>query len=157
MRAHVRSPHPSPTVRGECMDTNSTNINMPRLGGRRLVLVVALIAALVWNLAPARTALAAGNNTLASATTITPPVTNDTTNTTTATRDPGEIGGGGGTCNFPLSANTHSVWYKYTPASNGFLSIDTFTSNYDTVLEVFTGPASPTFAALISIACNDDS
>ena len=56
---------------------------------------------------PVQLALAAGNNTLASATTIAPPLANDTTDTTgtNATRDPGEIGGGpvGAPCNFPLS------------------------------------------------------
>jgi hypothetical protein len=139
------------------MDTTFRDSRAAYARARRLLLIIALVATLGFSLAPLQVALAAGNNTLASATAITPPLTLDTTNTTTATRDAGEIGGGGGTCNFPLSGNTHSVWYKYAPAASGFLSIDTFTSNYDTVLEVFTGPASPTFATLTSIACNDDS
>jgi MBG domain/CARDB len=139
------------------MDTTLQPYKPPRARGPRLLLIAMLAVALALQLAPPQAALAAGNDSLASATLITPPLTNDTTNTTTATRDPGEIGGGGGTCNFPLSGNTHSVWYKYTPASNGFFTVDTFTSNYDTVLEVFSGPATPTFATLIGVACNDDS
>src|SRR5688572_4487073 len=135
------------------MDTAPMLYRPSRARGLHLLLTAVLAVALALQLIPVQVALAAGNNTLASATPITPPLTNDTTNTTTATRDSGEVGGGGGTCNFPLSGNTHSVWYKYTPASNGFLAVDTFTSNYDTVLEVFSG--SVTLAN--SIACNDDS
>src|SRR6266487_609356 len=147
------------------MNTTPKDTGPPQVRGRRLLLIVALVVGLALNLAPVGVALAAGNNSLTGpATTITPPtpqVTNDTTTTTGATRDAGEIGGGpaGAPCNFPLlpTDNTHSVWYRYAPASNGWLTIDTFGSNYDTVLEVFTGPASPTFATLSSIACNDDS
>jgi MBG domain/CARDB len=141
------------------MDT--TTISRPHANGRRLLLAVALVAALALNLAPMRIALAAApsNDNLANAKSITPPLSNDTIDTTSATRDSGEVGGGGGTCNFPLLGNTHSVWYKYTPSGNGWLTLDTFGSNYDTVLEVFslTGPPPPTFGALSSIACNDDS
>jgi hypothetical protein len=121
-------------------------------------LIALLIAGLALNFVFLNIALAAGSNTLSSATLLTPPIANDATDTTTATRDTGEIGGGpsGSPCNFPLSGNTHSIWYKYTPASSGWLQIDTFGSNYDTVLEVFSGPAAPTFANLASVACNDD-
>jgi len=55
---------------------------------------------------------------------------------------------------------TNTVWYKYTPSSNVTLSADTFgsESNFDTVLNVLTGPASsPTFGALTLVGCNDDS
>ncbi len=139
------------------MDTAPKPYRPSRARGLHLLLTAVLAVALALQLLPVQLALAAINNTLASATLITPPLTNDTTNTTTATRDTGEVGGGGGICNFPLSGNTHSVWYKYTPAGNGFLAVDTFTSSYDTVLEVFSGPAAPTFPTLTSIACNDDS
>jgi len=36
-----------------------------------------------------------------------------------------------------------TVWFRYTPAASGTYSIDTFGSDYDTVLEVFTGSAPP--------------
>src|SRR4051812_18778686 len=127
---------------------------------RRVPMVSALLAmALLLNLVIIQFASAAGNDNLGSATAITPPLAHDMTDTTGATRDAGEIGGGpaGNPCNFPLAGNTHSVWYRYTAASNGWLQLDTFGSSYDTVLEVFDGPALPIFAALTSLACNDDS
>jgi hypothetical protein len=141
------------------MDIISRGARPPRTTGPRLLLIVALLAALVWNAAPAQVALAAGADNLAAATALTPPLSGDPTNTTGATRDAGEVGGGpaGNPCNFPLSGNTHSVWYHYQAAGNGWLQLDTFGSSYDTVLEVFSGPAAPTFASLVSVACNDDS
>ena len=33
--------------------------------------------------------------------------------------------------------SSHSVWYSYTPTADGEIAIDTFGSNYDTVLSVF--------------------
>jgi hypothetical protein len=118
-----------------------------------------MIAALVWNAAPVRVALAAGADNLAAATALTPPLSADPSTTTGATRDAGEVGGGpaGSPCNFPLAGNTRSVWYHYQAAGNGWLQLDTFGSNYDTVLEVFSGPVAPTFGTLVSVACNDDS
>jgi hypothetical protein len=138
------------------MNTTPKDTGPPQVRVRRLLLIVALVVGLALNLAPAGVALAAGNNLLTSATLITPPVSNDTTNTTTATRESNEIGNCG---NFAASGNIHSVWYKYAPGSSGWLTVSTLGSSYDTVLEVFTGPASsPTFATLTSIpnGCNDD-
>ncbi|MGC1375721.1 MAG: hypothetical protein WA821_05850 [Anaerolineales bacterium] len=48
---------------------------------------------------------------------------------------------------------TNSVWYTYTPASTGVLTLDTFGSNYDTMLAVWTGAR----ASLVNVGCNDDS
>ncbi len=78
----------------------------------------------------------------------------DSTATGTMTTEIGEFG----TCgNFYASSDVHSVWYKYTPTATGWLAVDTLTSNYDTVLEVYSGSAaSPTFGALTSVSCNDD-
>ncbi len=47
----------------------------------------------------------------------------------------------------------HSVWYRITPLVNSRLTIDTFGSQYDTVLAVWTGKR----GALHSVGCNDDS
>jgi hypothetical protein len=126
---------------------------------RRYLLAALLLAALAGVVAPLQVALAAGTDQLGSASGLTLPISNDTTNTSAATRDTGEIGGGpaGNPCNFPLSGNTHSVWYKYVAASAGWVQLNSFGSSYDTVVEVFSGPASPTFGALTSQACNDDS
>ena len=51
------------------------------------------------------------------------------------------------------STGGHSAWYKYTPATNQTLNLDTLTSNYDTILAIFTGSR----GALTRLACNDDS
>lgn len=45
-----------------------------------------------------------------------------------------------------------SVWYRYTATSSGALRIDTYGSDYDTVLAVYNGSA----ASGNEMACNDD-
>jgi len=70
--------------------------------------------------------------------------TQSTTGATTAGNDPSFACVSGQKYN--------SVWYRYTAAASQTLTIDTFTSNYDTVLAVWTG--SP--GSLVSKACNDD-
>src|SRR5262245_8977600 len=55
------------------------------------------------------------------------------------------------TCSGP-SANSHSVWYTYTPPFDGRIGVNTNTADYDTVISVYTG----TCGALTEIACNDD-
>ena len=49
--------------------------------------------------------------------------------------------------------NGPTVWYTFTPASDAFVSFDTFGSDYDTTLSAYVG--SP--GSLFQIACNDDS
>jgi hypothetical protein len=68
----------------------------------------------------------------------------DTTWATTASDDP-EF-----TCR--SGQRYHTVWYRFTPSSNGTMTVDTFGSAYDTVLAVWTG----TRGALQSEGCNDD-
>jgi len=46
-----------------------------------------------------------------------------------------------------------SVWYKYTATGAEVLSLDTFGTDYDTILSVWTGSAHP----LTETTCNDDS
>jgi hypothetical protein len=45
-----------------------------------------------------------------------------------------------------------SVWFRYTPNSTELVQVNTFGSNYDTVLAVYTGSR----GSLTSIGCNDD-
>lgn len=53
----------------------------------------------------------------------------------------------------PESCSNHgSVWYAFTPTADMQLDADTFGSNYDTVLTVFTGSR----GALNFVTCNDD-
>jgi len=49
--------------------------------------------------------------------------------------------------------STNAVWWRFTPATNGTLTIDTFGSAFDTTLAVFTGSA---VNALTLVAQNDD-
>jgi hypothetical protein len=48
---------------------------------------------------------------------------------------------------------TNTVWYTFTPAADAVLQGDTFGSDFDTVLAVYTGATLP---ALTNVACNDD-
>ena len=65
----------------------------------------------------------------------------DATNATVAPDDP-----------FCFGRN-QTVWFAYTPVSDIRLEANTFGSNYDTTLSVYTG----TRGALNQLACNDDS
>jgi hypothetical protein len=51
------------------------------------------------------------------------------------------------------SQNSNSVWYVFTPSSNGTVTASTAGSSYDTVLTAYTGSCS----VFTQIACNDDS
>jgi hypothetical protein len=64
----------------------------------------------------------------------------DASTATTATSDPWCYG------------NAQSVWFTYTPTVNERLEANTFGSNYDTTVSVYTG--SP--GNLTQVACNDD-
>jgi len=68
-------------------------------------------------------------------------VTQDVTNATVAPDDPFCFG------------RTQTVWFAFTPTATIRLEANTFGSNYDTTLSVYTG----TRGALTQIACNDDS
>lgn len=74
------------------------------------------------------------------------PVSLDTRGATVAAADLQED------CEKAAGGVSNSVWYRYTPASNGMLTVDTFGSSYDTVLSIFQG----TCASAAQIACNDD-
>ncbi len=67
-------------------------------------------------------------------------VSEDASTATTAPDDP-----------FCFGAN-QTLWFTFTPNTNIRLEANTFGSNYDTTLSVYTG----TRGALTSIACNDD-
>lgn len=54
----------------------------------------------------------------------------------------------------PCGVMGATVWYTYTPAEDATVSINTFDSDYDTVLAVYTGPS---LEELAVVGCNDDS
>ncbi len=62
-------------------------------------------------------------------------------NATTAFDDPFCVG------------RTQTVWFAFTPTQNLRIEANTFGSNYDTTLSVYTGPR----GSLTQLACNDDS
>lgn len=57
-------------------------------------------------------------------------------------------------CGWPSSQQLRSVWFTVTPTHSGQVQADTFTSDYDTVLAVYSGTCAGSYSA---IACNDDS
>jgi hypothetical protein len=61
-----------------------------------------------------------------------------------ATWQPGEPGS---------NSSTHSVWYRWTAPFSGPVTMDTCTSSFDTVLDVYTGFA---VNGLTQVASNDD-
>ena len=71
--------------------------------------------------------------------------TRDTTEATAAGSDP--------VASCTSDQDSASVWYSFTPPSNGTVTIDTSGSDYDTVLAAYTGAC----GALTEVACNDDS
>lgn len=50
-----------------------------------------------------------------------------------------------------------SVWYRFQPKADGLVTLDTFGSNYDTVLVVYTSSPGQSAQELTQIAWNDDS
>src|SRR5262249_59366480 len=52
----------------------------------------------------------------------------------------------------PCSSGDNGVWFTFTPASTGPVTISTCGSSFDTVLAVYTGAC----GALSPIRCNDD-
>ncbi len=75
------------------------------------------------------------------------PYTNtiSTTNSSTEFSDPTVTCGNG--------SKSRSVWYKYTPAQSGLVTVNTFGSNYNTILSVYSG----TCSSFTPLYCNDDS
>ncbi|MGB9774694.1 MAG: hypothetical protein ACPL4I_11845, partial [Bacteroidota bacterium] len=68
----------------------------------------------------------------------------DTSAATVAPDDP-NMGCGAG-------VNSNTVWYRFVPSFYGLVEANTFGSDYDTVLAIFTG----TRGALNRVTCNDD-
>jgi hypothetical protein len=65
----------------------------------------------------------------------------NTSEATSAATDPGDCDIGG-----------HTVWYQFTPSENMRLNANTFGSDYDTGIGVYTSSA----GSLTLVACNDD-
>jgi hypothetical protein len=105
-----------------------------------LLLAIALTFA---GVLPASAALPS-NDDFASATVVTEPLpftnTINTSEATTAPEDPDCYGNG------------PTVWYEYTPSQDMLIEADTFGSDYDTTLSVYTG--SP--GSLTQIGCEDN-
>lgn len=108
-----------------------------------LMLVVAMTAGLVG--VTAGPALALHNDNLANAEVVGAfPATINHSNTG-ATLETGE--------NQPCGGMNRTLWYRFTAPAAGQMTVDTFTSNYDTVLAAYNNGTS---FPLTSLACNDD-
>ncbi len=68
---------------------------------------------------------------------------NDVSTATNDPLDPAPL------CTWP---GYQTVWYRYDATEDAILAVDTFGSNYDTILTVWTG----SWGSLSSVACNDD-
>lgn len=86
------------------------------------------------------------NDNFANRVTISAPrtVTGTNVNATAETGEPNHAG---------ISTARNSVWWRYTPGSSGEITINTFGSNFDTVLAVYTGGS---VGNLTPVASNDD-
>lgn len=105
---------------------------------------LALAASLV---APSATALAAApsNDNFASATTVSPFPFTDSVDVTQATLEAGEP--------TPCAPSSHTVWYSFTPSSDGAVTVDPFGSTFfDTILGAYSA-SSPSFAGLTILGC----
>jgi hypothetical protein len=74
----------------------------------------------------------------------------DTSGATSAASDPSTSCG-----DTTYREQSASVWYAYTPAQDGLITMDTCGSDYDTVIEVWDGSGA-NLAPLSPAACNDE-
>ena len=113
----------------------------------KLVAIVASALALSLFGTPVAMAVAPSNDDFASATSVPEPLPfTDAVDTIDATSDV--------TDPVPSCVETsHTVWYSFTPSATTFVQADTFGSDYDTTLSVWTG----TEGSLSELVCNDDS
>lgn len=114
------------------------------MGLRSFRYLVVVLAALVLGL-QASTAVAAppANDDFDSATVITALPFMDSTDTSEATTAPDDP---------ECAGNGHTVWYAFTAPADVGVQANTFGSDYDTTLSVYTGSR----GELTQIACNDD-
>jgi N-acetylneuraminic acid mutarotase len=70
----------------------------------------------------------------------------DTSGATAAVDDPTL------SCSITIGQHYNTVWYLYTPTQAATITVDTLSSNYDTILAVHTGAR----GSLTTVACNDD-
>src|ERR1043165_215096 len=95
-------------------------------------------------LAVSNRAFAQANDDFASATVVSNLPFTDSQTTPSATDEANE----------PSSCGDSSaLWYSFTPASDTFVTADTFGSDFDTVLAVYTGTD---LASLSDVTCDDD-
>ena len=107
-------------------------------------LLVALVSSLATLTAPGTAMAQPANDDFDDATSINEPLPfTDSTSTADATTAPDDP---------ECAGNGHTVWYRFTPSSDLRVEANTFGSDYDTTLSVYTGSR----GALNQIACNDD-
>src|SRR5215471_8373108 len=117
------------------------------MAARLLVWALALLlsaGSMMWG-APVRALAAPANDDIANATRITTLPFNDHVDTTSATPavdDP----------TFCSTPANNTVWYSLTPSHDGVVTIDTFDSDYDTVLALYSGSR----GSLQLLSCSDD-
>ncbi len=123
-------------------------MNTPRTLARHRARVAAavLATAVIAVVLLARPAVAApGNDAFAGAITAATLPYQYTVDNTSATIEPSEPQ--------PCIESLRTVWYRFTAPASGIYEVDTFGSDFDTVLAVYTGSTLP---SLSLVDCNDD-
>jgi hypothetical protein len=116
---------------------------------RRLV-ALGLLFGLALAPAAGPTTAAGANDSFSSAKKITRIPSTDSADTTDATRDSADPTP---TCGDPTDSVGHTVWYKLKRRKTTSVEADTFNSDYDTVLAVYTRAGTGEFT---EVTCNDD-
>lgn len=115
------------------------------------VLIVSLMALFMFGASSSMEAAPPVNDACSAATAVTmsPAFSDYIANTQDATAEASPSA----TCNVdPTFKNQHSVWYVWTAPNANQVEVNTYGSNYDTVVAVWSG----TCGALVEVACNDD-
>jgi hypothetical protein len=121
---------------------------MTRWIRRSLGLAVVLVFLL-----PGVASAAPANDNFAGRETIAALPFSDTTDTTTATLEGGEPESAEGDCVLnPPGYMDKTVWYQFTAPTEAILTADTFGSDFDTVIAVWTGTS---LGSLTPVDCND--
>jgi hypothetical protein len=88
---------------------------------------------------PVAAASPPANDTVANATVVTSLPFSDTVDTTGATIDSDDAQANGSNPDCTVSNGTSTVWYRYTPSTDGALAVDAYASSYTVGLGIMTG------------------
>lgn len=115
---------------------------------RRSLSLLVLVGALVMGVGPAPAWAAPANDTFAGAEEVVLPAVIGPVDTTGATTDAADAEAATA-CGFPGYVASSTVWYRFTPAEDTVLRIDSYESSYPVVTAVLTGAP----GSFVAVAC----